>query len=192
MSDFLGDTALLTTPHQQRALERFYYQEARLLDSRQYQQWLTLISPDIQYSIPARTNVQVDNRARGKESMIGLERELENSDSMGCPLREETYLHLMLRVDRAYKANSWSENPPARTRRMVGNVELMASEGDRLSVISNFHLYYARPSSDSFVYSGQRRDVLIEQAEEGSYLIERREIILDYATIEVPTLGLLF
>ena len=32
--------AMLTSPEQQRALERFYYREARLLDNRQYQQWL--------------------------------------------------------------------------------------------------------------------------------------------------------
>jgi len=106
MSGFHDGAALLTTPQQQRALERFYYLEARLLDSRQYQQWLALVSPDIQYTIPARTNVQVNNRLRGKENMIALERELEGADSMGCPLREETYLHLMLRVERAYKVNS--------------------------------------------------------------------------------------
>ena len=47
-------------------------------------------------------------------------RELEGADSMGCPIREETYIHLVLRVERAFKINSWSENPPARTRRLVG------------------------------------------------------------------------
>jgi hypothetical protein len=40
------------------------------------------------------------------------------------------------------------------------------------------------------VYSGQRRDVL-SSAEQG-YTIEKREVIMDYANIEVPTLGLLF
>jgi len=193
MSEVSGNTAIVTSPEQQRALERFYHHEARLLDSRQYQQWLALISKDIQYSMPSRINVQLDNRERGKESMLALENELERPDSMGSPHREETYIHLMLRVERAFKINSWSENPPARTRRIVGNIELMAEEGDRLSVISNFHMYYARPGNESFLYSGQRRDVLIQSdAEQGSYLIHRREVIMDYANIEVPTLGLLF
>jgi 3-phenylpropionate/cinnamic acid dioxygenase small subunit len=180
-----------TTPKQQRSLERFYYREARLLDGREYRQWLTLIDPSIEYSMPARTNVQVDNRDRGNESMISVQAELEDAQSSGCPLREERYIHLMLRVERAFKINSWSENPPARTRRIVGNIELEVASDDLLSVISNFHLYYARPSSGSVIYSGQRRDVLLPQSETDSYLIAKREIVMDYADIEVPTMGLL-
>ena len=192
MSETIGNKALATTPEQQRALERFYHFEARLLDNREYQQWLALISPEIHYTMPSRFNVQINNRERGQESMLALENELEGVESMGCPLREETYIHLMLRAERAYKMNSWSENPPARTRRIIGNIELMAQEGGRLSVISNFHLYYARPGSESVFYSGQRRDVLLQgEVEKGGYVIRKRDIIMDYADIEVPTLGLL-
>jgi 3-phenylpropionate/cinnamic acid dioxygenase small subunit len=184
------DQALPTTPEQQRALEAFYHREARLLDNRQYKQWLALVSEDIQYRLPSRVNVQVDNRQRGEEQMIGVERELEGADSMGCPIREENYIHLMVRVERAYKINSWSENPPARTRRIVGNVELMARDGDEYSVLSNFHLHYVRPGSASFLYAGQRRDILLAAGD--GYKIRQREVILDYADIALPTLGLLF
>ncbi len=182
--------ALETTPQEQRALERFYFHEARLLDSRQYNQWLQLVSAEIAYLMPARTNALVNNRDRGSEEMISIERELEGADSMGCPIREETYIHLMVRVERAFKINSWSENPPARTRRIVGNVELMSREDGKLQVLSNFHMFYARPGSANFVYSGQRRDTLEEV--EGSYRIARREVIMDYADIDYPTMGLLF
>jgi 3-phenylpropionate/cinnamic acid dioxygenase small subunit len=178
------------TPEQQRQLERFYFHEARLLDSRQYLQWLTLLSEDVRYIIPSRVNVQVNNRARGQEDMISVEHELEGEDSMGCPHREEGYILLMLRAERAYKINSWSENPPARTRRIVGNIELMEQNNDTLSVLSNFHLYYARPGSDSIIYSGQRRDTLWSQPD--GFCIVRREVVLDYADIELPTLGLFF
>ena len=148
------------------------------------------MSEQISYLMPSRVNVQVDNRARGNEDMISVERELEDQESMGCPIREETYIHLMVRVERAYKINSWSENPPARTRRIVGNIELMAREGDSFSVLSNFHLYYARPGNEDVIYSGQRRDTLLSQ-EEGFH-IGRREVVMDYANIAMPTLGLLF
>ena len=83
-------TSLETSPEQQRGLERFYFHEARLLDNRLYQQWLGLVSEDIKYIMPARTNPLVNNRERGNEGMISVERELEGADSMGCPLREET------------------------------------------------------------------------------------------------------
>ena len=117
----MSSVSLVTTPEQQRALERFYFHEARLLDNRQYQQWLALVNENIQY---------------------------------------------------------------------LGNVELMASDGETHSVLSNFHLYYARPGIDDVVYSGQRRDTLLEQPE--GFQILRREVIMDYANIAVPTLGLLF
>ena len=122
--------------------------------------------------------------------MIGVDRELEGSDSLGCPIREESYVHLMVRVERAYKINSWSENPPARTRRIIGNVELVGQDEKTLSVLSNFHLHYARPGSDNALYCGQRRDILEEIAD--GYVIRHREVILDYSDIELPTLGLLF
>ena len=75
------------TPELQLAVEQFYYQEARLLDGRQYQQWFALITEDLRYIIPSRVNVLVNNRERGNEDMISIERELEGADSDGCPIR---------------------------------------------------------------------------------------------------------
>lgn len=178
------------TPELQLAVEQFYYQEARMLDSRQYQQWFALLTEDLRYIIPSRVNVLVDNRERGNEDMISIERELEGADSDGCPIREEGYMHMMIRVERAYKMNSWSENPPARTRRLVSNVEVLSDEPEALTVISNFHMHYARPGSDNYLYAGQRRDTL--RKADGSYKIAHREVILDYANVDYPTFGLFF
>jgi len=176
------------TPELQHAIEQFYYREARLLDGREYKKWLALCNEDIQYVMPNRTNPLVDNAERGNEHMISVERELDGVDSDGTPIRNESIIYLMLRVERSYKANAWAENPPARTRRIVGNVEITGREADRLSVWSNFHLFYSRPGGSNYIYAGQRRDVLVEV--DGSYKISRREIVMDFADIEVPTLGL--
>lgn len=186
----MNNLSVLTSPDEQRELERFYFYEARLLDNRQYQQWLALVCDDVKYIMPARVNVQVNNRDRGKEEMIAIERELEGTEGMGNPIRDENYIHLMLRVERAFKINSWSENPPARTRRMVGNVELMERGEDTLSVVSNFHMHYTRPGAADCLYTGQRQDVLVEA--EDTFKIKSRTIILDYSDINKPTLGLLF
>ena len=180
----------VVSPDVQQALEQFYYREARLLDSRQYQQWLALLCQDIEYLMPARGNPLVDNRQSGSEAMISVERELEGSDSGACPLREEGYVHLMLRAERAFKINAWSENPPARTRRIVANVEVLAHDAGRAEVLSNFLLYYSRHNSDTFIYSGQRRDTL--RITDDGYRIARREVITDFHVIEAPTMGLLF
>ena len=186
----MSDEAVATSPEQQRALEAFYFREARLLDNRQFRQWLALLCEDIRYLVPSRVNVQVDNRRRDQEAMLSVERELEGEDSRGCPIREEGYLQLTLRAERAYKINAWAEQPPARTRRLVGNVELLAQEGSQYRVISNFHLAYTRPGCANALYSGQRRDLLL--AAGSGFRLQRREVVLDYAEIALPTLGLLF
>ena len=178
------------TPELQHEIEQFYYREARLLDERQYQQWLALCTLDIQYVMPGRGNPLVDNAERGQESMIHIDRELEGLDSDGLPVRHEVHLHLSMRVQRATAPNSWAENPPARTRRIIGNVEIHEASDDQLAVTSNFHLFYARPGSESFLYAGQRRDVL--RCSEGALQIARREVVMDLSDIDYPTLGLFF
>lgn len=178
------------TPELQQSVEQFYYREARLLDNRQYQTWLTLCSESIRYVMPARTNPLVDNKARGNEEMISVEHELDGAASNGTPIRDESYPYLMLRVERSFKPNAWAENPPARTRRIVGNVEIADVLEDRLSVTSAFHLFYSRPGSENFLYAGQRRDVLLREG--ADYRILDRVVVMDMAEITFPTLGLFF
>ena len=180
----------VVTPDEQFSIEQFYYYEARLLDGRQFKTWLTLLDPGIQYLMPSRVNTLVNNRDKGNESMLGIERELEGTESMGCPLREENIIHLTLRAERGYMINAWAENPPARTRRIIGNVEVLESSAECYEVISNFHLYFSRPSSADFIYSGQRSDRLLKHAD--GFRLQRREVIMDYALVEVPTMGLIF
>lgn len=173
----------------QHAVEQWYYREARLLDGRQYQSWLALCALDIHYIMPGRGNPLVDNDERGEEAMISVDRELEGVESDGLPVRDERHVHLAMRVDRAYKPNAWAENPPARTRRIVGNVEIVDAKDERLHVVSNFHLHYARPGSGTFFYAGQRRDELLREAE--VFRLARREVIMNLAEIDVPTLSLI-
>jgi 3-phenylpropionate/cinnamic acid dioxygenase small subunit len=176
------------TPELQLSIEQFYYREARLLDGRQYQTWLGLVDPAISYSMPGRGNPMVNNREHGNEAMISVERELEGLDSDGLPIRDEGFLVLSLRVERSFKMNAWAENPPARTRRIVGNIEITDVTGEQFFVLSNFHLFYARPGVPDSFYAGQRRDVLVRDGDH--YKILKREIVMDMANANVPTLGL--
>ncbi|MFK7730418.1 MAG: aromatic-ring-hydroxylating dioxygenase subunit beta [Pseudomonadales bacterium] len=175
---------------QQYRIEQFYFHEAQLLDDRQFQQWLALLDERITYVMPSRINVQVDNKMRDQEAMLDIARELEDEDSVGSPLREENIIHLSMRVQRAYKINSWAENPPARTRRLISNIRINAHEQQSLSVVSNFILYFARPGSANFTYSGERHDQLIRN--EDSFKIVKRKVLMDYADIDYPTMGLFF
>ena len=186
--------AIPIAPELQQEIEQWYYREARMLDSREYKKWLALCAPEIRYVVPGRSNPLVDNRLRGEEEMISIDRELEGRDSQGLPIRDESLPYLMLRVERAYKPNSWAENPPSRTRRLVGNIEITTRPENQFAVHSAFHLHWARPGSARFLYAGQRRDTLVraEGGAHGDLRILRREVVLDMADIEYPTLGLFF
>ncbi len=171
-------------------VEQFYYREARLLDERCYQQWLALLCEDIRYAMPSRYVAQRDHGARGSEAYLAPEREMQTEAANALPLREENYFVLAVRVGRAYKPTAWGDNPPARTRRHVSNVELICLEGGELTVYSNFMLNYSRHGQDNFLYSGQRRDKLRREGE--SFKVAAREIILDWSVIPAPTVALFF
>jgi len=188
-ADVTPDPKPAVSPELQHAVEQWYYREARLLDGRRYATWLGRVALDVRYVMPGRGNPLVDNAERGQESMISVERELEGVESRGLPIRDERHVHLAMRVQRATKPNAWAENPPARTRRIVGNVEIVGVEGDTLRVVSVFHMHYARPGSRTFFYAGQRRDTLRDVG--GDYQLASREVVMDMAEVEVPTLGLI-
>lgn len=171
-------------------VEQFYYREARLLDERCYQQWLGLLSEDIRYVMPSRYVAQRDHAARGSEAYLSPEREMQTDAVTDLPLREENYFVLAVRVDRAFKPTAWGDNPPARTRRHISNIELIGAESEEILVYSNFMLNYSRHGQDNFLYSGQRRDRLRRAAD--SFKVADREVILDWSVIPAPTVALFF
>lgn len=174
-----------------RRVEQFYYREARLLDERQFLQWLALMAEDIIYTMPGRHVPMPDSAQRSTEAYHAIDHELSRYAAGDSPLREENFFTLALRADRALKSNAYAENPPARTRRFVANVEVFSGEKPgELRVFSNLLLYYSRHGSEHFMYSGQRRDVLRHEGE--SFKVAAREVILDCNIIATPTVGLLF
>jgi 3-phenylpropionate/cinnamic acid dioxygenase small subunit len=169
--------------------EQFYYREARMLDDRHYMQWLGLLTEDIRYTIPSRYIPTPDPSLRGTEAFHSIDNELERSGPDQAPLREENIFNLAIRADRALKINAWAENPPARTRRFVSNVEVLKI-ADGYQTFNNFMMTYSRHSKVNHNYTGQRRDTLRDI--DGQLRISSREIILDWSVITAPTLGLFF
>lgn len=180
----------MSTPvslEQQHRISQFYYREARLLDERLYQQWLALLTDDVAYTVPARHTPFLDPALREQEALLNLPQ--ETGSGMAPPLRDDSKLTLGIRVMRAYKMNSWSDNPPARTRRFVSNIEVYAIDGG-FEVYSNLLLYYSRYGQDNHLYSGRRHDRLRETAD--GLLIAAREVLLDTNVVTGPSVGLFF
>ena len=105
----------------QRGVEQFLFHEARLLDERRFAEWLALWSPEGMYWIP---------RAHGQASPYD-HISIAWEDAM---LRE-------VRVGRLLHARNWSQLPPTRTARLIGNVMIdgETAAGD-LVVHSSFQL----------------------------------------------------
>ncbi|MGI9278846.1 MAG: aromatic-ring-hydroxylating dioxygenase subunit beta [Endozoicomonas sp.] len=170
-------------------VEQFYFREARMLDNRQYQQWLGLLTEDIIYRIPGRHAAFADPKKKETEAFLDVGQEL--SQGLDTPLRDENLLILSVRVMRAFKQNSWTDNPPARTRRFVSNIEVLPdSKPDEFKVYSNLMLSYSRHQKDNYLYTAQREDQL--RLVNGEMKIARREVILDWNVITAPSLSLFF
>lgn len=174
-------------------VNRFYFREARLLDERCYQQWLALLSDQIEYTVPARHVPQLDNSKRDSEAFLNRDQEFSNRlvpGGMEPPIRDEKHLHLMIRVMRSLKMIAWTENPPARTRRFVSNIEIADEKENTLDVYSNTLLYYSRHEHNNSIYSYQRRDVL--EKNQDDFCLLKREVLLDCVVIPGASAGLFF
>ena len=170
-------------------VEQFYYREARILDNREYQQWLRLVTTDVEYRVPVRYIPQPDSKKKETEAFLGVEQEL--SQGLEPDFRKENFFILSLRVMRAFKLNSWTDNPPARTRRFISNVEVLPSDQEGCyQVYSNTMIYHSRHQKDNHTFTAQRKDLL--RIEKGEFKIAKREVIIDWNVITGPSLSIFY
>ena len=161
-----------------REVEQFLYREARLLDTRRFAEWLELLTGDIRYWMPTRSNrypvnskaISILDASRYEEEEISGEDELA--------FMEETKKTLQMRVARLDTGMAWAEDPPSRTRHIITNIEVEQTDvPDQLQVYSNFLMYRNRGERDEDFYVGSREDVLRREA--GELRICYRKIVLD-------------
>jgi biphenyl 2,3-dioxygenase beta subunit len=150
-------------------VERFYYDEAALLDSHRYEEWLALFSDDAHYFMPIR-------RTR---MLRELDKEFTRPGEMA--FFDDTKTLLAGRIKKLGSGRSWAEDPPSRTRHLITNIRILKDDGRTLEVESNFHLYRTRLNSEETSWIGSRRDVL--RRVEGSFQIVDRKIFLEQTVL---------
>ena len=150
-------------------VERFYYDEAALLDSHRYEEWLALFSDDAHYFMPIR-------RTR---MLRELDKEFTKPGEMA--FFDDTKTLLAGRITKLGSGRSWAEDPPSRTRHLITNIRILKDDGRTLEVESNFHLYRTRLNSEETSWIGSRRDVL--RRVEGSFQIVDRKIFLEQTVL---------
>ncbi len=154
------------------ACYRFLAREAECLDENRVTDWLDFLTPDIRYEMPILLT-----RLRGEDPVA------ENGWHM-----KETYESLQARVARLGTDSAWGEDPPTRTRRVIGNVRAGLWNNGEIEVKSNLLLYLGRgDSADYTVLAGERQDVL-RKGEQGLRLA-RRLVMLSHTTLPTQSIG---
>lgn len=154
--------------------------EAELLDDREFEAWLSLFTPDVEYTAPIRVT--------RKSPAPDIIEEIGHFD--------DTFGSLNLRIRRLRTDVAWAEDPPSLTRRLVTNVrirtvadaELGAATVEELDVRSNLLLYRSRGGRGAHdLIVGERHDRL--RLVDGEWRIARRKAVLDQASLSTKNLG---
>jgi 3-phenylpropionate/cinnamic acid dioxygenase small subunit len=158
---------MVLTPQQALWLElmQFYIREAWLLDERKLKEWLDLFTEDVLYFMPRRKNVP---RREGLRELTQLG---------DLAILEEDKRYLEMRVARLDSGMAWAEDPPSRTRHLIGNLEAAPLENGEVGAKTAFLVYRSHLETDHQLLSGCREDLL--RKVEGVWKVARRTIVLD-------------
>lgn len=161
--------------HVERECINFLHREAELLDRRQLEDWLALLSPAIDYRVPVRTTrLNKDGDGFSKTAFF----------------MKEDYGTLKLRVAKLKSEFAWAENPATRTRRLIANIRVEAGTPVAQPVTSNFAVYCFRGDSPApLVVTGERQDVLARA--DGAWILVKRLVLLDSTVLPLESLSII-
>ena len=165
-------------------IEQFLYQEAELLDERQFEDWLDLLTEDIRYWMPMRRNVKFGE----------LDREFtrEGQDINWFGEGKDT---LVRRVNQILTGVHWAEEPLSRICHSVSNVQVLkatpsVSQATEVNVKCRFMIYRNRVQTETDFLVGKREEVL--RSVDGQWKIAQRKIILDQNVLLAKNLTFFF
>ncbi|PTQ50857.1 MAG: aromatic-ring-hydroxylating dioxygenase, beta subunit [Hydrogenibacillus schlegelii] len=162
----------------QREIEAFLYLEAELLDDQRFQEWLALLTDDVQYVMPVRITRE---KAQGKGIIKNMSHFVE------------TKYTLRKRIERLDSEYAWAEDPPSRTRHFVSNIRIAPDRPDagEVSVKSNVLVYRSRGDDPTYdILSAERHDVLRRTPE--GWRLASRTIYLDHSVVTTRNLAIFF
>src|SRR6202046_5015528 len=166
-------------------IEDFLYMEADLLDQRMFREWLDLLADDLTSSMPIRRNVKFGQHAEKENTRQGE----------GISWFDEDKWTLTKRVEQILTGVHYAEEPLSRVTHMVSNVRLLevapCPEGPWEVVVGcRFLVYQNRVEYETNTFVGRRIDTL--RRHDGSWLIARREMILEQNVLLAKNLSILF
>jgi 3-phenylpropionate/cinnamic acid dioxygenase small subunit len=166
-----------------REIEDFFYKEADLLDERDYDQWLDLLTDDIVYWMPMRKNVSYANRDQDITAESDVAWFHDDKDT------------LRKRVKQIQTGVHWADEPVSRVSHVITNIRLsepitVLEEGAKATTKCRFIVYRNRLESETDFLVGRREDTLTRVR--GKLKLARRKIILDQSVLLAKNLTMFF
>jgi phthalate 3,4-dioxygenase subunit beta len=147
-----------------------------LLDEHRYEEWLALMTSNVEYRMPVRVT------ASGGAANTFLE---------GMDHFFEDIYSLRKRVERLRTEHAWTEDPPSRVRHFVTNVRTYDVEhnDDELLVRSYLLLFRSRGDlREAELVSAERSDIL--HHETGGWRLARRHLTVDRSVLRTQNLAI--
>jgi 3-phenylpropionate/cinnamic acid dioxygenase small subunit len=166
-----------------REIEDFFYTEADLLDEREYDRWLDLLTEDVVYWMPMRKNVSFANRAKDTTAEDDVAWFHDDKETLRKRVKQiQTGLH-------------WADEPISRVAHVITNIRLTEpisalDEGARATTKCRFIVYRNRLEAETDLLVGRREDTLTRIG--GQLKVARRKIILDQSVLLAKNLTMFF
>ena len=145
-------------PATRAEVEDFLYREAALLDEWRLEEWLKLLTEDATYQVPPNDHPEGDPNTT-------------------LFILSDDIVRIRERVKRLMSPNCHAESPHSRTRRLIGNVRILADDGALITVAANFVCYRYRRYERIREFVGSSRYVL--KRAEGEFRIKERRVVID-------------
>ncbi|MEJ8810284.1 3-phenylpropionate/cinnamic acid dioxygenase subunit beta [Variovorax ureilyticus] len=168
-----------------REIEEFLYDEANMLDDRQFNEWLDTLADDLEYFMPMEYNVKFGDHAT---------REFTTRDKQMSWFNEGKWT-LSKRAEQILTGVHWAEEPLSRVSRLVSNVQLTAmrtnDEGAlEVDVSSRFLTYQNRCEYEQYFFVGDRKDRMRKTAD--GWKLCQREIRIHQNVLLAKNLSIFF
>ncbi len=159
-------------------VSEFLYREAELLDDRRFEDWLSLLTEDVQYAMPLRRNVQFGEQQTRENTRPGAD----------ICWFDEGFTTLAKRVEQLMTGQHWAEEPLSRVSHHVSNIRVSAIDLPEVTVNSGFIVYRNRVAAETEFLVGRRTDTL--RSVDGAWKLCRRYILLDQNVLQAKNLTL--
>lgn len=143
-------------------VEEFLFRESRLLEEERFDEWLSLLTSDVEYTMPIR-----ETRTTRAESI----------QADGLKWFDHDRVALENWVKRLGTGMAHAETPPSRTRRFVTNVTIRTITEGELEVESNVLLFQSRLEHSDAWFVALRADRMVRDG--GEWKLSSRRILPD-------------